>query len=246
MMKELIFCERNSIRKPKFIAHRGYTAAAPENSIPAFIEAGKRGMWAVETDVWSTVDGVLVCCHDRSLERMFNRQNNVDEIPYDELAQYSITSGNNVGGYNSQLLRMPRFEEYLQICRDYGSVPFIEIKGCVVPQVITALREYGMEDYSVVSSSRFEHLRETRDYSKRVFVHHIFSSECMIEAVAALGYSGMALDYRDMFSIPKDLPEKIHRADVRFCFRAADDTQTAIQMIQKGVDYIPTNKIFSL
>lgn len=245
-MKEFIFSNRNSIRRPKFIAHRGYTVLAPENSIPAFLEAGKRGMWAIETDVWSTADGVLVCCHDRSLERMFSIKKNVDEVTWEELTQYSISSGNNVAHYTVPMLRVPLFDEYIQICRDYGSVPFIEIKGNVVPAVVAAVRKYGMEDYSVISSNQYEHLLETRSYSKRVFVHHIFSSESMINNIAGLGYSGMALDYKVMSDVPDDLVTKIHMADVRFCFRAADDTATAIEMIKKGVDYLPTNKIYAL
>jgi glycerophosphoryl diester phosphodiesterase len=245
-MNEYIFYPRNSLRNPKFIAHRGYTVLAPENSMPAFIEAAKRGMWAVETDVWKTADGVLVCCHDRSLERTFGVTLNVDEAKFEELTRFKITNGNNVDRYPDNLLRIPKFDEYIQICRDYGCVPFIETKGDVVFDVICILRDYGMEEYSVISSSNFQHLLETREYSKKVFVHHIFSSETMINDVSNLGYSGMAFDYTNMADVSDDLVKEVHRANVKICFRAADDTKTAIEMIKKGVDYIPTNLIYTI
>ena len=34
-----------------YVAHRGYTKYAPENSIPAFEAAGKEGFQAVECDI---------------------------------------------------------------------------------------------------------------------------------------------------------------------------------------------------
>lgn len=245
-MSKYIFFERNSIRTPKFIAHRGYTPLAPENSIPAFLKAAKYGMWAIETDVWKTADGVLMCCHDRSLERTFGVSLNIDEMTFNDVSKYKIISGNDIDKYQDDLLRMPTFDQYLQICRDYGCVPFIETKGDVVFEVIGALKDFGMEEYSVVSSSKFEHLVETREYSKKVFVHHIFSSESMIDDVSNLGYSGMAFNYTDMSDVPDDLVEKVHRANVKICFRAADDTQTAIDMVKKGVDYLPTNEIYRI
>jgi len=246
IVNEYIFFQRNSLSNPKFIAHRGYTVLAPENSLPAFIEAGKRRMWAIETDVWKTADDILVCCHDRSLERIFGKNINIDDAAFGEIAKLKISSGYNVDKYSEDLLRMPKFDEYLQICRDYGCVPFIEIKSDIVLEVVCALRDYGMEEYSVISSSEFQHLLETRKYSKKVFVHHIFSSESMINALSNLGYSGMALDYKNMSDVPDNLVKDVHRANVRICFRAADDTQTAIDMIKKGADYLPTNKIYTI
>jgi glycerophosphoryl diester phosphodiesterase len=54
------------------IAHRGASAYAPENTLPAFELAVQQGADCVELDVHATRDGVLVCIHDRSLERTTN------------------------------------------------------------------------------------------------------------------------------------------------------------------------------
>lgn len=43
----------------RFVAHRGYSNYAPENSIPAFELAGKIGFWGIETDICETSDGQL-------------------------------------------------------------------------------------------------------------------------------------------------------------------------------------------
>ncbi|KAI9664500.1 MAG: hypothetical protein M1821_005946 [Bathelium mastoideum] len=56
---------------PQVIAHRGYKAKYPENSLAAFEAAVKAGAHAVETDVHLSKDGVVVLSHDADLKRCF-------------------------------------------------------------------------------------------------------------------------------------------------------------------------------
>ncbi|KAI0376013.1 PLC-like phosphodiesterase [Hypomontagnella monticulosa] len=58
-------------RLPQAIAHRGYKAAAPENSMLAFRAAVEAGAHAIETDLHLSKDGVVVLSHDPSLKRCF-------------------------------------------------------------------------------------------------------------------------------------------------------------------------------
>jgi glycerophosphoryl diester phosphodiesterase len=51
------------------IAHRGASAYAPEHTLEAYRLALKQGADFVEQDLQITRDGVLVCLHDRTLER---------------------------------------------------------------------------------------------------------------------------------------------------------------------------------
>ncbi len=46
------------------IAHRGASADRPENTVDAFVEAGRQGADGVELDVRPTSDRRLVVCHD--------------------------------------------------------------------------------------------------------------------------------------------------------------------------------------
>jgi glycerophosphoryl diester phosphodiesterase len=56
-------------KKPWTVAHRGASAYAPENTIPAFSLAAEQGATFVEFDLQLTKDKRLVCLHDNSLER---------------------------------------------------------------------------------------------------------------------------------------------------------------------------------
>jgi glycerophosphoryl diester phosphodiesterase len=50
-------------RLPQTIAHRGYKAAYPENSMGAFRGAIEVGAHAIETDLHLSKDGVVVLSH---------------------------------------------------------------------------------------------------------------------------------------------------------------------------------------
>lgn len=56
-------------RKPWLIAHRGASAYAPENTIPAFELAAAQRATYVEFDLQLTKDRQIVCLHDETLER---------------------------------------------------------------------------------------------------------------------------------------------------------------------------------
>lgn len=69
----------------RLVAHRGYPARFPENSLPgvkAALEAGAR--W-VEVDVQLTRDAVPVASHDADLRRIAGREERIDALDWDGL-----------------------------------------------------------------------------------------------------------------------------------------------------------------
>jgi glycerophosphoryl diester phosphodiesterase len=57
---------------PLVYAHRGSSAALPEHTLAAYLQALQDGADGLECDVRLTRDGHLVCVHDRRLERTSN------------------------------------------------------------------------------------------------------------------------------------------------------------------------------
>nr|OQO18025.1 hypothetical protein B0A51_14108 [Rachicladosporium sp. CCFEE 5018] len=72
-------------RRPQCIAHRGYKAAHPENTMAAFRGAVKAGAHALETDVHLTKDGVVVLSHDATLKRCFGRAEKIVDVEWKEI-----------------------------------------------------------------------------------------------------------------------------------------------------------------
>lgn len=58
--------------KPRFIAHRGAAAIAPENTMYSFKKALYYNASVLETDVVQTADGELILLHDKTLRRTTN------------------------------------------------------------------------------------------------------------------------------------------------------------------------------
>lgn len=54
---------------PWVIAHRGASAYAPENTLPAFEKAIEQQATFIEIDIQRTKDGAIVCLHDLTLDR---------------------------------------------------------------------------------------------------------------------------------------------------------------------------------
>ncbi|KAL5406853.1 hypothetical protein PMIN03_007550 [Paraphaeosphaeria minitans] len=64
-------------RKPQAIAHRGYKAKFPENTMGAFRGAVEVGAEGLETDLHLSKDGVVMLSHDKDLKRCFGRDEKV-------------------------------------------------------------------------------------------------------------------------------------------------------------------------
>ena len=50
----------NEYQKDRFVAHRGFSDHAPENTVPAFELEGKGGFWGIEKDIIETLDGIYM------------------------------------------------------------------------------------------------------------------------------------------------------------------------------------------
>ncbi|MBQ9552268.1 MAG: hypothetical protein IJU96_05825, partial [Clostridia bacterium] len=112
----------------RMVAHRGYSAVAPENTLPAFKLAGENGFWGAECDISPTADGAWVIMHDDTVDRTTNGEGKVIDFTLDELRALAIDEGNNVEQYPNT--RVPLLTEYLDVCKAYGMYAVIEIKGC--------------------------------------------------------------------------------------------------------------------
>lgn len=73
-------------------AHRGFSTAAPENTMAALEAAWKAGATAVEIDVRLSSDGELLLMHDRDVKRTTNGRGPVSELSWAELQRLDAGS----------------------------------------------------------------------------------------------------------------------------------------------------------
>lgn len=223
----------------KLIAHRGYAVHAPQNSLEAFERAGQLGFWAIETDVHRTADGVLVCNHDATVDRMFDGSGEIRAMRFPELSALRFRTEHKNGSTRDE--GMPLFAQYLDICRRYGAVPFIETKTLDVEEVLFEALRFFPEERIVISSTELEHLRLARRCCAGVFVHHIFSGPEAMEELSGMGPAGVSLNYPELDAFDPRWVDTAHGLGLKLCLRAGDDAQRLARMCALGLDYIPTN-----
>ena len=78
-------------RPPIGFAHRGARAHARENTLEAFSLAIRLGATGLETDVWRTVDGEIVCDHDGVLRRYHVFKRPMSTLPLSALPDHVPT-----------------------------------------------------------------------------------------------------------------------------------------------------------
>lgn len=228
--------------KNRFVSHRGFQPLAPANSLPSFYYAGLLGQWAIETDLHLTRDGEIVCCHNDAVDTYCAGTGKISEMTYAELLRLPLI--NRVECFSDADRRIPKFSEYLEICRRFGSVPFIELKTDDAEAVFAYMRRCGFEDGEIVmSSARLARLEECRRVSKTAFIHWIFGKEEGLERLASLGNAGLSWKIADPFECPAEKISLAHGMGLKVCLRAADDLRSLARMQELGLDYVPTNTL---
>lgn len=77
--------------KPIFIAHRGYTAAYPENTLIAIEAAQQAGAEYVEVDIQLSADHIPVLYHDRDLTRLCQQSGAIHDYTFSQLDEFYVT-----------------------------------------------------------------------------------------------------------------------------------------------------------
>ncbi|MEC5190381.1 hypothetical protein RCH17_000517 [Arthrobacter sp. MP_M7] len=111
---------------PFYIAHRGSGDNWTEHTAEAYSHALQYGAKAIEVSVSATSDGVLVCHHDLSTERMTGRNLQISEVTFEELETLRNDSRSWIGP-KAPLATIPRLKDVLD-AHAATSVIFLEDK----------------------------------------------------------------------------------------------------------------------
>jgi HEAT repeat protein len=126
----------------QLICHRTANRDLPENTLESLALAARMGCNIVEIDVRKTQDGKLVLNHDDFLERLTSGMGTVEHTSSDELSLLDTGAwmGERFAG-----MRIPRFEEAVQLAREQGIGLDLDIKTKgIAPLILETLQREGM------------------------------------------------------------------------------------------------------
>ena len=225
------------------IAHRGASAYAPENTMPAYELAAKMKADGIETDVHFTADGKIVTLHDEKIDRTSNGQGLVTDYTYEELLHFDFGRKFSPDFKGTKL---PLMEDLFNLCRENNMVCNVEIKSAdpKMPAALHALAEKtGMLDLVIYSSFDHEQLARMLEVNPKAFVAPLYS----FNMVKAWDYSENlgALASHPKYTQIKlyaDYVEKCHEKGIRVHPWTVDDPEIATFLAEAGCDAVITNK----
>lgn len=151
------------------IAHRGASADAPENTLPAFVLAHQQGAQMIEFDVRPTRDGQIVVFHDDTTERWNGRPDAIASMSLHEARQVDLCGAT-----------MPTLDEVCAWAATTGLMLNIEIKVTGIEAAVAQIvQTHGVGERVVVSAFDFSVLETMRTVVPELALGVLMASDAL-------------------------------------------------------------------
>ncbi len=146
--------------RPLIIAHRGFSAIAPENTLVAQRMAAELGVDLIECDVHRTKDGQIVVMHDATVDRTTDGSGALAEMT---LAELKALDAGSWKGPKYAGERVPTLAESLELIGERARL-IIEIKAeGIADEVLRVVEECEALDRVVIFSFDYETVCRARE-----------------------------------------------------------------------------------
>jgi len=230
----------------KIIAHRGLSSLERENTVPAFIAAGNRSYFGIETDVHVTSDGKFIIFHDNKTERVAPGINVVvDDTSFDELRKISLSDKYGKGGRPDH--RMPTLEEYISVCQHYEKICVLELKNKMDPEAIERMveeiKETGYLESVIFISFSIDNLVCLRKILPDQKIQFLSGDPISNELFDIMKQNKLDADvYHGILNSKEDV-DFFHNSGMEVNVWTVDNAERAQSLINWGIDYLTTNAL---
>jgi glycerophosphoryl diester phosphodiesterase len=231
--------------KPLVIAHRGFSAHAPESTMAAFKKAREVGADGIEIDVRLSKDNKIVVMHDDKLDRTTNGAGRVKDYTLAELK--ALDAGSWFSEQTAQE-RIPTFGEVCAFMADWGGIVNVHlglthlVEEPFEQMVLAEIAAYGIGKQVIISSFDHISLKRCKD----------LAPEIETAALLTFSFTYEPWNYCKTFSaesihplartVEKETVEKSHAAGIAVRPWTVDEPEVMRTLIDYGVDAIITNK----
>ena len=231
-------------KKVKMIAHRGVSGLERENTCPAFVAAGNRSYFGIETDVHRTADGKYVVIHDELTDRVTNNACSIN-VEQSNFADYSsLTLPDLDGSTNRRDTVIPQLIDYIKICKKYDKVCVLEFKNRFelehTKEVLEIIKSENYLDKMIFISFNFDNCVDLRGLLPNHDIQWLTGGIVDNEQIAQLIKYRLNLD-TNYKSIDKATIKKLHSHGLTVNVWTVNEKEQAEKLVKMGVDYITTN-----
>ncbi|MBE6559097.1 MAG: hypothetical protein E7661_08860 [Ruminococcaceae bacterium] len=225
----------------RVVAHRGLSGLERENTASAFVAAGNRNYYGIETDIYRTSDGHFVVNHDGNTNRVGGVNVVMEQAPWELLREVVLYDMD--GTKDRYDLRLPSLENYISICKRYEKVCILELKSQFTleetQKIIELIEKYDyLADVIFISFhySDLEHVKALRPNQTCQYLTGD-NSDTMI---AKLKDAGMDIDIHHP-ALTEERVAAMHAAGLKINCWTVDDPARGEELANWGVDYITSN-----
>ena len=226
--------------KIKMIAHRGVSGLELENTIAAFVAAGQRSYYGIETDVHGTSDGKFIVVHDDDLKRIAGLDIVVEDTTFEKLRKVRL---NDHDGRLRGDLCLPSLEEYILLCKKYEKQAILELKNPMPKEKLWELteniKELGWYEHTTFISFAGENLEAIREKFVDADVQYL-TSICTEEEISYMIKNRFDADLCG-YCITAEKVEKLHAAGLVVNVWTLDTLEHAELAKEMKVDMITSN-----
>ncbi len=235
--------------KPLMVAHRGLSKLEKENTHSAFVAAGNRSYYGIETDVHRTADGKYVCIHDDTTARVGIDNINVEECTYETVRGIKLCGISGEKDRND--ICIPSLQEYIRICRHYGKVAVLELKSNFtkeeLAEICDIIKAEEWFDHTTFIAFGLDNLILLRELYPEQSAQYLIGAGYFERGgtnaalMEILNQYNLDLDI-SFKAVDKELADMVHGAGKVLNVWTVDDLADALNVSQElKVDYITTN-----
>ena len=225
----------------KLIAHRGLSGIETENTNSAFVAAGNRSYFGIETDIYRTSDGKFAINHDGNLKRISGDDIAVESVSLDTLQ--SVVLFDKLGGKLRRDIRVSSLEEYLFICKKYEKHAVLELKSDFtdeeIEKIIEIIRSFDYLDHLTFISFKYSNLEKVRQILPTQSAQFLFSTWSE-ETFEKLLKAKIDIDSNHN-AITEEIIKRAHEAGLTVNVWTVDSPERAELLASYGIDFITTN-----
>ena len=225
----------------RLVAHRGLSGIERENTNAAFVAAGNRSYYGIETDIHRTADCRFVISHDDNLKRVSGEDVYLKTKTLEELQ--NIVLFDKDGTKNRNDLRVSVLENYLSICKKYDKHCVLELKtefsDGQIAAIIEIIKSFGYLENTTFISFNYHSLMQVRKLCPTQSVQYLFS-EFDEEKISKLLKDRIDVDVH-YEALTKEMVDLLHENGLKVNCWTVDDKEKAETFTEWGVDFITTN-----
>ncbi len=222
------------------IAHRGVSGLERENTCAAFVAAGVKSYYGIETDVHVTADGKYVIFHDDDLKRVAGLDINVEKSTFADLSEVRLP---DMDGNPRSDLCLPALSDYIAICRKYDKTAVLELKSRIVPEhiagIVAVVKDMGWFNRTIFISFCKENLVDLRGLCPDAEIQFL-TGEATEENFRFMEKYRFGADLCGTCVTPEYVA-RLHAAGLKVNCWTIDRPEDAEKLIAAGVDFITTD-----